>query len=231
MRNAFVGLVAFGAAVWLCLFPLVFAVTGIVLLVAASQGMELLDWTLHHAQRESHGYFFGGSVLVWAAATWYSARVLLERRFDLLSDHPSLAALKRYALRLGNWEPHILALLVYPPLAAYFVRNGHAWHGLMVAATGAGWLTFTLKRGDGPEVDGAVDEQSTNLGTTTILVLLAALSVLHALLVTLVCSDAALPRFTGAAPAVLLAFASWALVASLVLAALPEGDRQRWFTI
>ena len=54
MQRVFIRLVAFGAACWLCVYPLVLVLAGIVLLVGTGQGRELLDWTVHEAQRASH---------------------------------------------------------------------------------------------------------------------------------------------------------------------------------
>ncbi len=136
MQRVFIRLVAFGAACWLCVYPLVLVLAGIVLLVGTGQGRELLDWTVHEAQRASHRYFFHGSVLAWSAATWYSSRVLLERRFEPPFVNMSLASPERYALRLRKWMPRVLGVLVYPPLAAYFALAGNAAHAAVVAGSG-----------------------------------------------------------------------------------------------
>src|SRR5688572_6298387 len=57
MQSLFIRLVAFGAACWLCVYPVMFVLAGIILLVGTGQGIELLDWTVHEAQRASHRYW------------------------------------------------------------------------------------------------------------------------------------------------------------------------------
>src|SRR5688572_7571590 len=146
MQRVFIRLVAFGAACWLCVYPLVLTLAGIVVLVGTGQGRELLEWTVHEAQRGSHRFFFHASVLAWSAATWYSCLVLLERRFEPPFGSASLESDEPFALWLRKWMPRILGIAMYPPLAAQFLASGQLRHGLALAAVGVLWWVFLLYR-------------------------------------------------------------------------------------
>lgn len=198
MRDEVVGLVAYGAACLLCVIPLNFVFAGTYLLLAAGEGMPLIDRMVQAAHPGAPGAFFYVSMLVWAAATWYSAQLVLER-------HP--------APMLAIWMPRLLGVLIYPPLTAYFLRVGQASQMIAVTAIAAAWLACVVKW------------HRAAPGTRTVLALLAAVTLAHALLAGYLLSRTALPRFTGMAPVVLLAFASWTLVASLVYALLPKRYR------
>jgi hypothetical protein len=225
VQRIFIRLVAFGAACWLCVYPLVLTAAGILVLVGTDQGRELLEWTVHEAQRGSHRFFFHASVLAWSAATWYSCLVLLERRFEPPFGSASLESNEPFVLWLRKWMPRILGIAMYPPLAAQFLANGSPFHCLALAAVGALWWVFLLYR---RSLLGLAEEpgaQRARLGWQTIAALAVAIAVLQALLVGFLFSDVRLPRFIGAAPIALLAFASWTLVGSIVFVLLPKSYR------
>jgi hypothetical protein len=225
MQRVFIRLVAFGAACWLCVYPLVLTLAGIVALVGTGQGRELLEWTVHEAQRGSHRFFFHASVLAWSAATWYSCLVLLERRFEAPFGNVSLESDEPFALWLRKWMPRILGIAMYPPLAAQFLANGSPFHGLALAAVGALWWVFLLYRRSLLGLELEPGAKRAKLGWKAIAALAAAIAVLHALLVGFLFSEVALPRFIGAAPIALLAVASWTLVGSIVFVLLPKSYR------
>jgi hypothetical protein len=211
MRDMFVDLLAYGAACLLCVIPLNFVLAGAYLVLAAGDGMPLLDRMVQQEHPGAPGAFFSVSIGVWAAATWYSAHLLLEMR---------------PVATLAIWLPRSLGALIYLPLAAHFVGRGQAWQALAVAAIAAAWLACIVKWRrpfeDEPE---APQEDGAGPGTKTAFALLAGLTAVHALLVGYLLSKAALPRFTDVAPVVLLAFASWTLVGSLVYTLLPKSCR------
>ena len=225
MQRLFIRLVAFGAACWLCVYPLVLTLAGIVLLVGTGQGRELLEWTVHEAQRGSHRFFFHASVLTWSAATWYSSLVLLERRFEAPFGNVSLESDEPFALWLRKWMPRILGIAMYPPLAAQFLANGSPFHGLALAAVGVLWWVFLLYRRSLLGLELEPGAKRAKLGWKATAALAAAIAVLQALLVGFLFSEVALPRFIGAAPIALFAFASWTLVGSIVFVLLPKSYR------
>jgi hypothetical protein len=225
MQRVFIRLVAFGAACWLCVYPLVLTLAGIVVLVGTGQGRELLEWTVHEAQRGSHRFFFHASVLAWSAATWYSALVLLERRFERPFGSASLESDEPFALWLRKWMPRILGIAMYPPLAAQFLASGQLRHGVALAAVGVLWWVFLLYRRSLLGLAGEPGAQRPKLGWKTAAALGLAIATLHALLVGFLFSEVALPRFIGAAPIALLAFAAWTLVGSIVFVLLPKSYR------
>jgi hypothetical protein len=221
MRDALVGLMAVGAACFLCLFPLIFVFTGIFLLFATREGLDLLEWSMRAAERESRGYFVQASIAVWMVATWYSARLL----FDRLSDAPLRSTILRWISKpeapRNIWTPRVLGALIYPPLIAQFVLGGRAWQAAAALAIGAAWYACVGRwpRGLHEAAPGGSVAWS-GAGTTLVL---AALSVLHVFVAASLVSQAALPRFTSG-PAVLLTFASWTLVGSLWFVRRPKSD-------
>jgi hypothetical protein len=191
MREAFVGLLAFGTACLLCVIPLNVVLVGAYLVWAGGRGIALTDWGVGPAP----GLSFYAAIAVWAAATWHSARLVLERPMTRLH---------------AVWMPRLLGALIYPPLAMHFAAAGHTGYALVVAAIAIAWLACLA---------------DLEPGTAMLLAFLAALTLLHLLVVAFLLSRAALPRFVGVAPVVLLAFASWTLLGSLAYLHLPKSYR------
>jgi hypothetical protein len=222
MRDAMVGAMAVGAACFLCLFPLIFVFTGIFLVFSTGQGLDLLERSVRAAEHESRGFFVLASIAVWVVATWYSARLLLDRMIDAPLESTILRLIsQRHAWRPNIWTPRALGALIYPPLIAEFVLRGHAWQAAAVLAIGAVWLACV---GLWPRffAEAAPAGRVAWSETRRTLAVLAALSALHAFVAASLVSEAALPRFISG-PAVLLTFASWTLVGSLWFVRLPKG--------
>lgn len=222
MRDALVGVMAVGVACFLCLFPLIFVFTGIFAALATGQGLDVLEWSLRAAERESRGYFVHASIAIWTVATWYSARLVLDRMADAPFGSTILPLISQH-LRWRNpwpWTPRVLGALIYPPLIAQFVLEGRPWQAIVVLALGAAWLACVAPwRGWFHEAvpRGRVAWDRTR----ATLAVIAALSALHAFVAASLASEAALPRFASG-PAVLLTFASWTLLASLWFVRLPK---------
>jgi hypothetical protein len=213
---------AVGVACFLCLFPLIFVFTGIFAALATGQGLDVLEWSLRAAERESRGYFVHASIAIWTVATWYSARLVLDRMADAPFGSSILPLISQH-LRWRNpwpWTPRVLGALIYPPLIAQFVLEGRPWQAIVVLALGAAWLACVAPwRGWFHEAvpRGRVAWDRTR----ATLAVIAALSALHAFVAASLASEAALPRFASG-PAVLLTFASWTLLASLWFVRLPK---------
>jgi hypothetical protein len=228
MRDVVLEAVAVGAACVLCLFPLIFVITGILLVVVTGHGLDVLERSLRAVELESRGYFVQVSIAVWAVATWYSARLLLERMADAPHRNTILRLISEQHARWRDpwiWTPHVLGALIYPPLIVELVLKGRAWQAAAALAIGAAWLACVARRPRWFEerVPGGKVVWD---GTRATLAMLAGLSVLHAFVAASLVSEAALPRFTSG-PAVLLTFASWTLVGSLWFVRLPKGASLR----
>jgi hypothetical protein len=211
MRDALVEVMAVGAACVLCVFPLIFVFTGILVVLATGHGLDLLEWSARTAERELRGYFVHVSIAVWMVATWYSARLLLDRLLEAPLRKTILRLISQYDLPGNVWTPRVLGALIYPPLVAEFMLGGRAFQAAAVLAIGVAWLA-------------CVGRKALVVGTGTTLAVLATLSLLHLFVAASLVSQAALPRFTSG-PAVLVTFASWTLVGSLWFVRLPKNSR------
>jgi hypothetical protein len=224
MRKVLVEAVAIGAACVLWLFPLIFVITGILLILVTGHGLDLLERSLRIAGLESHGYLVHVSIALWMVATWYSARLLLERMVDAPFPSTIQRLISEQHARWRDpwiWTPRVLGALIYPVLLTELVLEGRAYPTIAVLAIGAAWLACVTRRPrwfDERAPGGRVVWD----GTRATLAVLAVLSVLHAFVAASLASEAALPRFTSG-PAVLLTFASWTLVGSLWFMRLPKG--------
>lgn len=209
MQGVLIGLVVFAAGCFVCVFSLVLVLACLVLLFATGQAMELFDRTVYEAQRASRGYLIHEAMLLWLAVTWYASRLVMERPLDR---------------RLALWAPRVLGIFIYLPLARHVLDNRETWQTLAVGAIAAVWLACMVSWRRWADARSASEDARTALGTATVVAALVALSTLHAILIALLLPDAALPRFLSA-PQVLLAFASWMLVGSLVYTLLPKSYR------
>lgn len=194
-----VALVAFGGGCFVFLFALVFVATGLLVLVGGPEGFDLFDWKARAAHGASRSYLLHAAIVVWVASIAHAAWLILGRP------------------RVVGW-PLVLGASIYPPLLGQLVVDSRPWHAAAAALIVAAWLACIVqwrwwREGDreGP-------------GVGLVLGLLATVSLLHALLIGALLSEAVLPRFfTG--PSVVLAFASWTLVGSLLFVLLPARYR------
>lgn len=207
-----------GAACWLCVYPVLFVVSGVCLLLFTSQGRELLE--------VSGQPVFHAAVAAWALAAWYCSRTLLKRRFSGRFASRTLDSDDRFTTWVRTWLPRSLGALIYLSLAAQsFLVGGQAAQALIVAGCGiAYWLFVVYRRGVlGGEEPAALRRESLDRATRVVLAL--SLAVTFALLFGFLASPVELARRLGAAPVILLAFTSWILFGSIVLVLLPKVAR------
>jgi len=129
---------------WLCFFPLATVVGGNVFLLAVPQAQEALL-----AFGDGRGTAFQTPALYlahlyWIGLAWFTARLLLDRRF--VPDTLGLCRSPRFARRLGRYLPRALALLGGAPLGLYFCGVGHLWRGAGLLALTAVYFWFTVRR-------------------------------------------------------------------------------------
>src|SRR6266571_1733686 len=214
-------LMVLGAACWICIYPVVFVVAGIVLLVLVPQGNELLDATATY-DRAGFKLIFHGSVAAWAFGAWYCGRVLLKRRFHGRFASGALDSDDPFAIFVRTWLPRVLGAAIYLSLAAYFFLAGEKTDALVVLGCGVVyWLFVVYRRAILPNLQPAAARKE-QLDPSTHLVLALSLGMSFALLVGFLISAVELPRWLGAAPIILLAFTSWILSGSIVLVLLPK---------
>src|SRR5688500_7286897 len=119
MERLLGALVAVAAACWLCIYPVLLVIAGLLLLVSVPQGNELLEAT---ARSDQLGFklIFHLAVAAWALAAWYCSRVLLQRRFPGRFGSTVLESDERFVVALRLWLPRVLGGAIYIALAAYF---------------------------------------------------------------------------------------------------------------
>jgi hypothetical protein len=222
MQRLLGGLVAFGAATWLCVYPMLLVAAGLLLLVLVPQGNELLEATARHDEL-SFKIIFHLAVAAWALSAWYCSRVLLQRRFPGRFASTVLESDDRFVVLLRIWLPRLLGVAIYLSLAAYFFFvAGERLEGLVVFAIGAVYWLFVVYRRTVLQTAPTAAARQDVLSRATKLFLAAALALSLGLLAGFLASDVALPRWLGAASIILLAFASWILFGSIVLVLLPK---------
>ena len=115
----------------LCLFPLLAIFLGIVALVALPQGVEILRTitgaALLHPLTQSDDFAralaFFGSLKLWSLASWYAARLVLQRDFG---DDPFIPQSHnpRFETAFREWFPRALIPLGILPIAARLASLG-----------------------------------------------------------------------------------------------------------
>jgi hypothetical protein len=210
-----------GSACWLCVYPVLFVIAGLLLLVFVAQGNELLEATAS-AGDMGIKVLFHASVACWALVAWYCARVLLKRRFHGRFASGALDSDAPFVVFVRTWLPRALGAAIYASLAAFLFSAGENMQGIVAAACGiAYWLFVVYRRAIMPSREPAALRRET-LDWWTHAMLAVALGVSFALLVGFLISPVALPRWLGAAPIILFAFTSWILFGSIVLVLLPK---------
>ena len=215
-------LVSLGAACWLCVYPVLLVIAGLVLLIFVPQGNELLDATARH-DALSFKLIFHFAVAAWALSAWYCSRVLLTRRFPGRFASASLESDDRFTLWVRAWLPRLLGASIYALLAAYlFFVARERLEGLIVLGIGIVYGVFVVYRRVVLRSAPPVALRRDALDRTTLVVLALSLALTFALLVGFLLSPVELPRALGAAPIILLAFSSWILAGSIVFVLLPK---------
>ena len=214
--------VVLGAAAWLCIYPILLVVAGLVLLVLVPQGNELLEATARHDQL-GFKLIFHLSVAAWALSAWYCSRVLLQRRFHGRFGSKVLESGERFVILVRTWLPRLLGAAIYLALAAYllFVARERL-EGLAVLAIGAAYWVFVVYRRVALQHAPSAAARKDALDRSTRIVLAVSLGLTVALLAGFLLSPVELPRRLGAAPIILLAFTAWILSGSIVFVLLPK---------
>ena len=222
MERVLAALVALGAACWLCIYPVLLVVAGLLLLVFVPQGNELLEATARSDQL-TFKLIFHLSVAAWALSAWYCSRVLLQRRFPGRFGSTVLESDDRFVVALRIWLPRVLGGAIYIALAAYFFFAARERvEGLVVLAIGIVYWMFVVYRRVVLQHAPAAAERSDVLGRATKVILGISLTLTFVLVAGFVLSEVELPRRLGSASIILLAFASWILTGSIVFVLLPK---------
>jgi hypothetical protein len=210
--------VVLASACWLCVYPVLFVLSGLAVLLATSQGHELLEST--------SSAMFHAAVAAWALAAWYCSRVLLKRRFTGRFASRVLDSDAGFAGLVRAWLPRVLGAAIYVSLAAWFLLAARQTvQALIVAGCGAAyWLLVVYRRTVLARAEPAALRRE-RLDRATRIALALALAGSFALLVAFLVSPVALPRRFGAVPIILLAFTSWILFGSIALVLLPKIGR------
>lgn len=214
--------VVLAAACWLCVYPVLLVLVGLVLLMLVPQGNELLEATARHDQL-GFKLIFHLAVAAWALSAWYCSRVLLTRRYRGRFASTILESHDGFTIWVRTWLPRLLGAAIYAALAAYFFFVARErLEGLIVLGIGTVYSVFVVYRRVALRTAQPVALRKDALERATITVLLVSLVLTFALLAGFLVSPVELPRRLGAAPIILFAFASWILTGSIVFVLLPK---------
>ena len=210
---------------WLTGFCTVFFLVGVVFFLLNDQGLDLQRRLVE--ARGWRGFlgnlFFFLGVMTWGLSTWYSARLLLTRRFPLTDT-----AYFEQTKGLRTWLPRIEGSLVAVIVAAGFWRVGlwgdagtvpYVLIGLHLAL-GVGLFLFFWKRRamfPGWVKGGSADEAVTQLPPASLNALWISFALSWGLLVLFLISPLGAPTLLGASAILLFAAASWILFGSMVI--------------
>ena len=125
----------------LCIYPILATLVGIVALVFLPQGVEILRTitgaALLHPLTESDDFaralaFFGGLTL-WSLASWYGARLVLQRDFG--DDPPGLRPrAPGFEAAFRTWFPRALIPIGILPIAVRLASLGELAPGIVAVA-------------------------------------------------------------------------------------------------
>ncbi|MBL8275860.1 MAG: hypothetical protein JNL93_04115 [Pelomonas sp.] len=215
----------------LCAFPVGVVVAGVIVLLKLDQAREtLLALEVGSVQTAVLVFAFA----LWLMLSWYTSRLLLDRRFkpDTLGEcmHP------RFAEGLRRWLPRVLVLGGGLPIAAFFLlQSRERLIGVALLLVTAGLYLFVCKRrqwllklGDGSWLARLLcldvrreamasmareDRMSTPSRALVVLVLLLQWGIFAALLIW----PEATARAIGSPALVLLAMGSWTVFGGILL--------------
>lgn len=214
--------VVLAAVCWLCVYPVLLVLAGLVLLMLVPQGNELLEATARHDEL-AFKLVFHLAVAAWALSAWYCSRVLLTRRFHGRFRSASLESDDRFTTGVRTWLPRLLGGAIYALLAGFlFFVAAERVEALIVLGLGIVYWVFVVYRRVVLRSAQAVSVRKDALDRTTSIVLVLSLALTFALMLAFLVSPVELPRRLGAAPIILFAFASWILTGSIVFVLLPK---------
>lgn len=221
---------------WLCAFPVGILIAGVVVLLGVEQAREtLLALEVGSAQTAVLVFAFW----LWLLLAWYTARLLLDRRFkpDSLGEctHPGFATATR------RWLPRLLILGGGLPLSAFFLmQTRERFIGLGLLAVTAGLYVFVwrrrawlLKLGAGSllarwlALDWRRDaiaamEREDRMSTPSRLLIVLVLLLQWAVFTALAAWPEATARALGSPALVLLALGSWIVFGGILLTYVPK---------
>lgn len=221
---------------WLCAFPVGVVAAGVIVLLQVDQAREtLLALEVGSLQTAILVMAFA----LWLMLSWYTSRLLLDRRFkpDTLGE----CERPRFAEGLRRWLPRALVLGGGLPIAAFFLlQSRERLIGVALLAVTAGLYLFVCKRrawvlrlGDHSALARLLcldarrdaiaamareDRMSTPSRVLVALVLLLQWAIFAALLVW----PEGTARTIGAPALVLLAMGSWTVFGGILLTYVPK---------
>ncbi len=221
---------------WLCVFPLGIVLAGVLVLLTVPQAAETL-LALDHNRHQSAALVL--AFALWLFLAWFTARLLLDRRFkaDTLGEcsHPG------FALGLRTWVPRALIPAGGLPISGYFLIQPGEWPiGLGLSGVTAALAVLAWKRRRwmaGLRADShmgrwlgleqraeaiATMAREDSLSGLSRLLLGLLLLLQWALLAALLAWPEGTARLLGAPALVLFAFGSWIAFGGIVLTYLPK---------
>jgi hypothetical protein len=225
-------LVILGAACWLCIYPVLMVAAGLAVMVLVPQGNELLEWTADYFDGRVQLYI---TILIWAFAAWYSARVLLSQCFGDPFGSDELEADEPVARFVRKWLPRFLGGTIFIALSYHlqfelnepkmaitiFILGVLFWGFVIYRRKLQQW--WRVKRGK--EHDTEIRPAShlvPKLSRATFFILSIWLGTALGLFLAFLLSEVELPRALGAVPIILLAFTGWTVFGAFVLVLLPK---------
>ena len=221
---------------WLCAFPVGVVLAGVGVLLGVAQAQEtLLSFEVNSLQTVALVAAFG----LWLLLAWYTARLLLDRRFS--PDTLGECMQRRFAERLRRWLPRALIGIGGLPISAFFLLQARERliGALLLAVTvGLGlfvWRrrTWLLRLGPNNGIARllALDVRRNAIAamaredrmSTPSRVLIALVLLLQwALLVQLLIWPEATARALGSPALVLFAMGSWVVFGGILLTYVPK---------
>lgn len=106
---------------WLCFFPVFTVLVGNGVLLGVPQAREALLAFESDRALAGQAFWLYAAHLYWIALAWYTARLLVDRRFR--PDTVGLCVSRAFALGVARWLPRGLALLGGLPVAAFLLLS------------------------------------------------------------------------------------------------------------
>lgn len=221
---------------WLCAFPVGIVIAGVAFLLGVDQAQEtLLALEVASAQAAALVLAFG----LWLLLAWYTARLLLDRRFS--PDTLGECMHRRFAVELRRWLTRALVLGGGLPIAGFFLlqaRERLIGVALLLVTLGLGlfvwrrraWL-LSLGEGsrlarwlalDGRRATLAALEREDRMHGPSRLLIGAVLLLQWALFAALLAWPESTARSLGSPALVLFAMGSWIVFGGILLTYLPK---------